>query len=57
MESYVLHIYRRDNEDQQKVVGLIEIVNKGETRRFSSFDDLRDIIVHSSEIGQADAGT
>jgi len=44
MESYVLHIYRRDEQDPQKVVGLIEVVDKGETKVFSSFEDLREIL-------------
>lgn len=44
MECYVVRVYRRTESDPQHVVGLIEIVQDGQQRRFSSMEELWEIL-------------
>jgi hypothetical protein len=51
MDSYVIRIYRRDLRKTRDLVGRVEIVAHEEERAFSSFEELRDILISS---GKAD---
>ncbi len=44
MESYIVRVYRRDEEDFKKLVGLVEIVGLEETKAFKSFEELWEIL-------------
>ncbi len=40
VESYILRIYRRDEEDLKKLVGLVEIVGLEEKKAFKNIEEL-----------------
>jgi hypothetical protein len=40
METYIVRIYRRDRDDPQKIVGLVETVGKDDKKAFASRDEL-----------------
>lgn len=44
MESYVVRIYRRDKQDPQKIIGLVEMVESAGKEAFADFDELRRIL-------------
>ncbi len=44
LDSYVIRIYRRNSEDPQQVVGLVEIISSEEKKAFRTFDELREIL-------------
>jgi hypothetical protein len=44
MDSYVIRIYRRDEEDSGNAAGLVEIVEKGQRRSFTSVEELVEIL-------------
>ena len=44
MDSYVVRIYRRNSGSPQDLVGLVELVEVGQERVFSSFEELRAIL-------------
>jgi hypothetical protein len=44
MESYVIRVYRRAEDDPQRMVGIIEIVQEGRQQRFSSMQELWEIL-------------
>jgi hypothetical protein len=43
-ESYIIRVYRREEEDAKNLVGLVEIVETQEKKPFNNFDELRDIL-------------
>ncbi|MBI3815210.1 MAG: hypothetical protein HY279_12210 [Nitrospinae bacterium] len=43
MDNYIVRIYRRDRENPHKVAGLVEVVETGMKRVFTSFDELCEI--------------
>ncbi len=49
MDTYVLRIYRLPKETSHLVLGLVERVGTDRSHRFSSFDELREIITRGSE--------
>ena len=44
MESYVIRIYRRDDENPGNCVGLAEIIEKDEKKVFKNLDELVEIL-------------
>ena len=40
MESYVVRIYRRNSNNPQNLVGLVELVNVDEEKAFTNFEEL-----------------
>lgn len=44
MESYVVRIYRRIDNDPRHMVGIIEIVQDGRQQRFSNLQELWEIL-------------
>lgn len=44
MESYVIRIYRRDEQYPQNIIGLVEDVMIQETRPFKNFNELWEIL-------------
>jgi hypothetical protein len=44
MESYVIRVYRRAEDDPRRMVGIIEIVQEGRQQRFSSMQELWEIL-------------
>ncbi len=49
MDTYVLRIYRLPKETSHLVLGVVERVGTDRSHRFSSFDELREIITRGSE--------
>lgn len=45
MDSYVIRIYRRDKKDPRLVVGIVEEVTTRHQRGFTTFDELRVILL------------
>ncbi len=45
----MVRVYRRDADDPERILGLIDIVGKDEQRSFSSFGDLRKILLSSKQ--------
>ncbi len=39
-DNYILRIYRRDRDDPEKVVGLVEFIQTGEKKPFKSYEEL-----------------
>ncbi len=39
-ESYIVRIYRRDKKDPAGIVGLVEVVDTGQTKKFMNLDEL-----------------
>lgn len=44
MDTYVVRIYRPPKQDSRLVLGVVEQVGKNGVLRFSSFDELREIL-------------
>ncbi|OGW50453.1 MAG: hypothetical protein A2Z50_04435 [Nitrospirae bacterium RBG_19FT_COMBO_42_15] len=44
MDSYVIRIYRRDEQYPQNIIGLVEDVMIQETRPFKNFNELWEIL-------------
>lgn len=44
MESYVVRIYRRNNQSPQNLVGLVELVDVDQEKSFTNFEELRAIL-------------
>ncbi|MBI4831192.1 MAG: hypothetical protein HY801_06490 [Candidatus Lindowbacteria bacterium] len=44
VESYIIHIYRRDEKVPTKILGTIEKVGEEKKRSFENFDELRALI-------------
>jgi hypothetical protein len=55
VESYILRIYRRDEHHPDRIAGIVEDVDNGETAAFRNFSQLVEILSreHSSEIESA----
>ncbi len=44
MESFIVRIYRRREEEPREVAGLVELVEMNEQRPFADFEELRKIL-------------
>ncbi len=44
-DSFIVRIYRRDREDPRLMVGLVEEVGSRRKRGFTTFDELREILL------------
>ncbi|HBI23988.1 MAG TPA: hypothetical protein DDX84_07290 [Nitrospiraceae bacterium] len=44
VDNYIVRIYRRDEEDLRKIVGIVEQVGAEEKRSFHSLDELWTIL-------------
>ena len=44
MDSYVIRIYRRDEQNPQNIIGLVEDVMIQKTRPFKNFNELWEIL-------------
>lgn len=44
IESYVIRIYRRDEQSPQNIIGLVEDVMIQETKPFKNFNELWEIL-------------
>jgi hypothetical protein len=51
MESYIVRIYRRGEDDAEAIAGTVEIVGKG-GKAFKDFDDLREILNSQPKEGE-----
>lgn len=40
MDSYLVRIYRRSNDDPENIVGVVEEIDTGQTHAFRSVSDL-----------------
>jgi hypothetical protein len=45
LSNYIIRIYRRDKNDPRLIVGIVEKVGTKEKKGFTSFDELREILV------------
>ncbi len=43
-ESYIIRVYRREEENARDFVGMVEIVETQEKKPFNNFDELREIL-------------
>ncbi len=39
-ESYIVRIYRRDEKDPAAIIGLVEVVGTGQTKKFMNLNEL-----------------
>ena len=44
VENYILRIYRRDEQDRDRIVGVVEDVENGETTSFRNFSQLIEVV-------------
>ena len=44
MESYIVRVYRRDKKDPEEIVGLVEVVETGEVKKFANRYELDQIV-------------
>ena len=44
MESYIVRIYRRDDNNANSIVGMVEMVGKKKNRAFKNFDELKKVL-------------
>ena len=44
MDSYLIRIYRRDKENPEAIVGIIEEIGTGEKQSFKNLSELNSII-------------
>ncbi len=49
MENYIVRIYRRDEKDPQKIVGVMEEVGVKGKKPFKSFDELSSMLVFTAK--------
>ena len=54
LDNYIIRIYRRDKADPRLMVGTVEEIGKKEKKGFTSFDELREILV--SKVTRAQRG-
>jgi hypothetical protein len=45
LQSYVIRVYRRSDDNPQHLVGIVEIVQDGRQQRFSSMQELWEILM------------
>jgi hypothetical protein len=48
LDSYIIRIYRRDKSNPRLIVGTVEEIDSGEKKGFTTFDELREILVPAS---------
>jgi len=53
MESYILKFYRRDQDDREQLLGLLECALSGEKAVFQSFDELHELLLVGIRRGRA----
>jgi hypothetical protein len=46
-DNYILRIYRRDESDPLRIVGMVEVIETAEKRSFTTVDELVGIITPS----------
>ncbi len=51
MDNYIVRIFRRDDNDPDKISGLVEIVAEEKQRVFSGCDELREILSPTEKLG------
>ncbi len=44
VESYIVRVYRRDEEDPQIIAGMVEVVRTGLVKKFADRDELCGVI-------------
>lgn len=49
MNSYIVRIYRRNNDSPQNLVGVVELVESGKEKAFANFEELRAILDNGQE--------
>jgi len=49
VESYIVRVYRRDEEDPARIAGVVEIVQTGKMRGFSDRDGLCNVVCQKSK--------
>lgn len=45
LDNYIIRIYRRDKSNPCCIVGTVEDIGSGEKKGFTTFDELREILV------------
>ncbi len=51
-DTYIVRVYRRDPENQNSLVGMVEIVDKEKKQPFRNYDELRHIMAEAHEEGE-----
>ena len=49
LDNYIIRIYRRDQSDHRIMVGVVEVINSGKRRGFTTFEELREILVSTTD--------
>ena len=44
VDNYIIRVYRRESENPEQIIGIVEIVSTAEARPFTDLDELRDIL-------------
>lgn len=57
MKTYIVSIYRQDQENPDALAGIAEEAGSGEKRAFNSFDGLRQILNSAGKAGNQRAGS
>ena len=50
MDHYIVKVYRRDNDDPQKIVGKIQHVSTESERHFTHIEELNEILSQGGSI-------
>ena len=50
LDHYIVKVYRRDNDDPQKIVGQVQHVSTESERPFTHLEELNEILSHSGNI-------
>ena len=53
LESYIIRIYRRDKSKPLCIVGTVEEIDSGEKKGFTTFDELRKILIPARRMRSA----
>lgn len=49
MDSYVIRIYRRDENEPKNVVGVVEFVEQEKTKSFAGIDELVQMLTKAAD--------
>jgi len=52
MENYIIHIYRRDHSDAERLIGMLESVERETQHPFQTLQELCTLLVPATDLEQ-----
>lgn len=49
IDTYIIRIYRRDEDDPRNIAGLVEIIGGDEKMTFTSWEELQGVLMRDSD--------